>query len=75
MMLQNSRGPSGPPCCGPSCNTIIIIITASYCYFLQLEMHVRLICAIKFYLYILTYLIIIRPHRLHVVHRCGLYIG
>jgi len=32
-----------------------IFCTATYCYVLQLEMHVRLMCAIKFYL--LTYLI------------------
>jgi len=30
-----------------------IVFTATYCYVLQLETHVRLICAIKFYL--LTY--------------------
>ena len=29
--------------------------TATYCYILQLEMHVRLICVIKFYLH--TYLL------------------
>jgi len=31
--------------------------TATYCYVLQFEMHVRLICAVKFYLltYLLTY--------------------
>jgi len=33
-----------------------IICTATYCYVLQLEMHVHLICVIKFYL--LTYLLI-----------------
>jgi len=36
---------------------LILFFTATYCYVLQLEMHVRLICAIKFYLltYLLTY--------------------
>ena len=34
------------------------LLVLSYCYVVQLEMHVpvRLICAIKFYTYLLTYL-------------------
>ena len=43
----------------PYCVLLLILIlycTATYCHILQLEMHVHLICAIKFYL--LTYLII-----------------
>jgi len=35
---------------------VLFFCTATYCYVLQLEMHARLICAIKFYL-LNTYLL------------------
>jgi len=65
--IANNISSMGDNSTAAGCNsrliTVLVLIlilfrTATYCNVLQLEMHVRLICAVKFYLltYLLTYL-------------------